>query len=170
MSKQRINSQAGFTLIEVGMGALILVVGFIGIIQAVTIGSQMLDTAQKQQVAVQIIDAEIERLRAGALDASSISTLINGTTYTITVDSAGSVSGNTAYFALSSNATMSALAKNFTVSMKRSDVRTNFHKIVFTVTWTGNMWTGGTVRGLAYSRSAEMYFGLNGLQLSFQKS
>ena len=97
-------------MIEVGMASLILVVGFVGIIQAVTIGSQMIDTAQKQQVAVQIIDAEIERLRSGALDASSISGLTSGTAYTITVDSAGAVSGNTAYFALSSNTAMSSLA------------------------------------------------------------
>ena len=54
------------------MGAFILVVRFVGIIQAVTIGSQMVDTAQKQSVTVQIINAEIERLCGGALDASVV--------------------------------------------------------------------------------------------------
>jgi Tfp pilus assembly protein PilV len=171
MTKQRLQSQAGFTLIEVGMGALILVVAFIGLIQAVTIGTQMLDTANKQQIAIQIIDAEIEKLRAGQV--TDISGLTDGATYTIAVNSAGSVTGDTSYFALASNTTMAAQARDFTVSLVKTNVRsspTGFRKVVFTVTWTGNAWIGDTARGRTYTRTAEMFFGLNGLQLSFQKS
>lgn len=162
MSKQRISSQAGFTLIEVGMGALILVVGFIGLIQAVTIGSQMLNVAQKERVAMEIMDAEIEELRAGL--ASDISSLTNSQVYTVTVNAAGtSVSGDATKFALTSNTSLMAQAKSFTCSFVKTNTRTNFRRVIYTVTWTGNT-------GRSYSRTAEMYFGLNGLQLSYQKS
>ena len=164
MSKQRINtSQAGFTLIEVGMGALILVVGFIGLIQAITIGTQMLDTARKQQVANQIIDTEIERLRAGSF--ATVSGLTGGTTYSVTVNADGTaVVGDAAQFSgLSANAAMMRQAKSFTCSLVKTNVRSNFNKIAYTITWTGNT-------GRIYSRTAEMFFGLNGLQLSYQKS
>lgn len=45
------------------MGATILVVGLMGLIQAVTIGSEMLATARRQTLAAQILDHEIEQLR-----------------------------------------------------------------------------------------------------------
>jgi Tfp pilus assembly protein PilV len=102
MTKQRLQSQAGFTLIEVGMASLILVVGFIGMIQAVTIGTQMLDTARKQQIAMQIIDGEIEYRRAGSL--ATLAALTSAQDYTITVDATGSsATGDTGQFLLSNN-------------------------------------------------------------------
>ena len=63
MSKQRIKSQAGFTLIEVGMAALILVVGFIGMIRAMTFTAGLMDHARRQTIAAQILTHEIEQLR-----------------------------------------------------------------------------------------------------------
>ncbi len=45
------------------MAAAILVVGFMGMIQAVTIGSEMMATARRQTLANQIITHEIEQLR-----------------------------------------------------------------------------------------------------------
>jgi Tfp pilus assembly protein PilV len=172
MSKQRITSPAAFTLFEVGVGALILVVGFIGLIQAVTIGTQLLDTAQKEQIAIQIIDAEIEKLRAGTVaDIVDLTepggytmTLTESGEYTITVTDTGAVlSGATTRFALAGNPSLMAQAKGFTCSMVKTDIRADFRKVAYTVTWKGNT-------GRSYSRSAEMYFGLNGLQLSYQKS
>ena len=162
MSKQRISSAAGFTLFEVGVGALILVVGFIGLIEAVTIGTQLLDTAQKEQVAVQIIDGEIEKLRAGVV--ADLADLTNGEVYTVTVDDSGlPVSGYPPRFALAGNPSLMAQAKGITCSLVKTDVRADFRRVAYTVTWKGNT-------GRSYSRSAEMYFGLNGLQLSYQKS
>ncbi len=63
MSRARITSQAGFTLIEVGMAALILVVAFIGMIRALTFTSGLMDHARRQTVATQILTHEIEQLR-----------------------------------------------------------------------------------------------------------
>jgi len=55
--------QAAFSIIDVMMGATILVVGLMGLIQAVTIGSEMLATARRQTLAAQILDQQIENLR-----------------------------------------------------------------------------------------------------------
>ena len=166
---------AGFTLVEVMMATTILVVGFIGMIQAVTINSEVLDTARKQQVATQIMEAEIERLRASSW--SVISGLPSSGT--ITIDSSGTISGNETSFALSNytttnaddNTALASLAKGFTCSYTRSFMRPNaatsstvtFLSITYTVSWTSNT-------GRAYSRSTQAYFGENGLHLSFQRS
>jgi prepilin-type N-terminal cleavage/methylation domain-containing protein len=56
-------SAHGFTLVEVMMAALILTVGFMGLVQAVTISSGMMDTARRQTLAAQILNHEIESLR-----------------------------------------------------------------------------------------------------------
>jgi prepilin-type N-terminal cleavage/methylation domain-containing protein len=175
MPPQGNSRRAGFTLVEVMMAATILVVGFIGLIQAVTIGSETLDTARKQQVATQIIAAEIEQLRAGAW--ATIANL--PATATITIDSTGTASGNETSFALCNytsgngddNTALLALAKGFTCSYTRTRLRptgatastVTFLKFVYTVTWTSN--TGRT-----YSRTTETYFGMNGLHLSYQRS
>ena len=63
MARSRISSQAGFTLIEVGIAALILVVAFIGMIRALTFTSGLMDHARRQTVATQILTHEIEQLR-----------------------------------------------------------------------------------------------------------
>lgn len=55
--------QAAFSIVDVMMGATILVVGLMGLIQAVTIGSEMLATARRQTLAAQILDQEIENIR-----------------------------------------------------------------------------------------------------------
>ena len=157
------------------MAATILAVGFIGMIQAVTICSEMLDAARKQQVATQIMDDEIERLRSSAW--TTIASLPSSGT--ITVSTTGAISGNATSFALSNytastaddNTALCALAKGFTCSYTLTYLRpaaaisstVTFLKVVYTVTWKGN--TGRT-----YSRSTEAYLGQNGLHLSYQRS
>ena len=56
-------TSAAFTIIEVMMAAVILVVGFVGMIEAVTISARMMDAARRQTLATQIINHEIEKLR-----------------------------------------------------------------------------------------------------------
>lgn len=63
MAKTRISSQAGFTLIEVGIAALILVVAFIGMIRALAFTSGLMDHARRQTIATQILTHELEQLR-----------------------------------------------------------------------------------------------------------
>jgi len=165
----------GFTLIEVMMASAILVVGFTGLIQAITIGSEALDTTRKQQVATQIMDAEIEHLRSGAW--STIAGL--PASGSLTISPSGTISGDTTDFALTNytatasddNAALAALARGFTCSFVRTRLRpasatastVTYLRIDYTVNWTSN--TGRT-----YSRSTPAFFGQNGLHLSYQKS
>ncbi len=179
-------SQAGFTLVDVVMGAAILVVGFIAVVQAVTTGTVMLDTARKQQIAQQIIDAEIENLRASSWTYLN-STLPTSPAYeSITVDNTGSsVTNNTTnaanYFILDTDAALLLQAKGFTCKLEVFNVagRANIRRAVITVSWvtTTSSQTqnskldinSGSVTQL-HTRSGETYLTRNGLQLSFQKS
>jgi prepilin-type N-terminal cleavage/methylation domain-containing protein len=168
----------GFTIIEVMMATTILLVGFIGVIQAITIGSESLDVARKLQVANQIIAAEVEKLRGS--DWSVITSLPDSAdSATISIGPTGTISGNTAYFALSNrtattaddNTDLASLAKGFKCSLVRTYLRptsatastATFVKVTYTVTWTSN-----TNRSKNHQVSA--YFGKNGLHLSYQQS
>src|SRR2546430_812949 len=116
-----------FTLIEVMMASTILVVGFTGMIQAITIRSEALHTAPKQQVATQIMDAEIQRLRSGPW--SNIAGL--AASGSLTISPAGAISGDTTSFALTNyttaggddNVALAALARGFTCSFVRTRLR-----------------------------------------------
>jgi len=155
------DSQKAFTLIEVLMAATVLVVSFTAVIQAVTVGADMIDTARKQQIAQQIIENEISGLR---LDRwSTITSLVNSTMYTTAVNTTGTaVSGDTTQFKLGNNAPLMLQAKGFTITEIANDVRTDFRTITYKVNWTGS-------GGRAHTRTGVAYFGKNGLQLSYQK-
>jgi len=159
-----------FSLVEVMMGATVLVVGFVGLIQAITTCSELLDTAHKQQIAAQIIDGEIDNLRSSNWNA--ITSFADGTTYTMTVNSAGTgASGSYTQFELYSNTPLMAQARNFTCALTCSYLRPSsptvstvtFVKVTVAVTWTGNT-------GRIHTRSTDTYLGRYGLQLSYQKS
>ena len=153
----------------------ILLVGFIGLIQALTIGSESLDTARKQQVANQLIAAEIEKLRGGTW--TRIANLPDAAT--LTVSAGGVLSGDLTGFALSNytvattddNTALSNLARGFTCSYTRVRARptgatastVTFVQLVYTVTWTSN--TGRT-----HQHMIETHLGMNGLHLSYQQS
>src|SRR3954469_20916576 len=166
---------AAFTLVEVMMASVILVVGFSGLIQAITVGSEALDTARKQQVAIQIMDSEIERLRASSW--STIAAL--PATATLSISPTGVITGDTTGFALTNytastsddNTALAALAPGFTCSYVRARLRpaaataatVTYVRIDYTVSWTSNT-------GRVYRRSQLAFFGRNGLHLSYQKS
>lgn len=157
------------------MATTILLVGFVGLIQAVTIMSEALDTARKQQIAQQILTAEIEKLRGQSW--TTIASLPD--TASISVGSAGALSGNLTNFALSAytaatgddNTTLASLANGFTCSFVRTRLRptsataanVTFVQVLYTVTWTSN--TGRTHRVVQ-----ETFVGQNGLHLSYQQS
>ena len=63
MISPQLTRRRGFTLIEVALASTILLVGFVGMIEALAVGSEMLDTARKQTIAAQIMQGEIEYLR-----------------------------------------------------------------------------------------------------------
>lgn len=157
------------------MAATILLFGFIGVIQAVTIGSEYLDGARKLEIANQISMAEIEKLRGG--DWSTVTGLPASST--IAISTAGVISGDATQFALSNhtvatnddNTDLSLLAKGFTCTLARTYLRptsatastVTFIKITCTVTWTSN--TGRTK-----SHQVSTFLSKNGLHLSYQQS
>jgi Tfp pilus assembly protein PilV len=167
--------QRGINLIEVMMGTTILAVGFVGMIQAVTIGAESLDTARKQQIAVQIAATEIEKLRGSSW--STITAL--PASGTLTINTTGTISGDATSFALTNytaatsddHTELTALAHGFTCSFTRTFLRpasataatATFVKVIYTVRWTTN--TGRTL-----THQVDAYFGKSGLNLSYQQS
>jgi hypothetical protein len=157
------------------MATTILLVGFIGSIQALTIMSEALDTARKQQVAQQIVAAEIEKLRGK--DWATIANLPDSAS--IVVGAGATLTGDTASFALSNytsaasddNVALANLASGFTCTFTRTRLRpaaataanVTYVKLVYTVSWTSNT-------GRSHRHSIETYLGQNGLHLSYQQS
>lgn len=175
MPRLTLAGRHGFTIVEVTMAATIMLVGIVGLIDAVATMSESLDTARKQQVAVQIISAEIERLRG-----KSWSTIVNlPASATIRIGPGGAISGDATHFVLSNytadtaddNTTLASLGIGFTCTATRTWLRPSgataatatFVKMAYTITWTSNT-------GRVHSHTVETYLGQNGLHLSYQQS
>jgi prepilin-type N-terminal cleavage/methylation domain-containing protein len=183
MSPLRSNHFAtqGFTLVEVMMASAILVVGLMGMIQGVTIGSEMMATARRQTIASQILEHEIGKLRLLPWEISSsvanencISDLgdLAATTYDsdqASIDTAIAASGVT-----------------FTLARTVATVTSDLKEVSFTVTWTksgtttaataaSGSWldklsfSGSAPIARTYTRKSSAYFGKYGLNNSVQR-
>lgn len=146
------------------MAAIILTVGFMGLIQAVTICSGMMDQARRQTLASQILDHEIEELRF--LDWNGIKAL-STTTQSVAIDP----QFDNDRVALGDNLTATAPVK-FTVTRKVADVLDSLRQVTVTVTWvvtSSRKNTNGSAVQFTYVRVNSAYFGNNGLNLTFQR-
>lgn len=146
------------------MAAIILTVGFMGLIQAVTICSGMMDQARRQTLASQILDHEIEELRF--LDWNGIKAL-STTTQSVAIDP----QFDNDRVALGDNLTATAPVK-FTVTRKVADVLDSLRQATVTVTWvvtSSRKNTNGSAVQFTYARVNSAYFGNNGLNLTFQR-
>lgn len=147
----------GFTLIEVALGATILAVGFVGMIDALALGSQMLDTAHSQTIAGQIMQGEMEywRMQLWSTVTSAGSSGLNSH------DAA--VLANYPEFASTNLAALTGerftFARTVTAVPDRSDL---ILQVTMTVTWTG-------ITGKTHSRSMSSYLGRYGLDVSYRK-
>ena len=158
MSPQRkLKRQAGFSILDAMMAAIILVVGFIGLLEAMTLGSQMMDNSRRQTLAVQIITNEIDKLRLA--DWNTVSGLPISST-PITIDS-------------QFNAAIASSGATFTLTrtLTSPDPYTNIREVNFTVTWVvaSNRSNSGTLLRYTYSRTNSAYIGKYGLNLSYQR-
>ena len=141
------------------MAATILVVGFIGMIEAMTLSSAMMDTARRQTVVSQIMNHEIEKLRFASWSA------INGlptasTAMTIDSQFTSAIAASGAVYSLSRTLTS-------------PDPATNLREVNFTVTWvvrTSRHDQFGTLLSFTYTRKNSAYFGKYGLNLTYQRS
>lgn len=155
------------------MASVILVVGFIGMISALTVGSEMLATAQRQMIAAQILDHEIDRLRLNSW--ATISGLANTSAATYSSDLAAL------------NSAIAGSGVTFTLKREVSDLTTDLREITFTVTWakrgttaaattaTGSWlqrlsFSGSAPISRTYTRKSTAYFGKYGLNLNIQRS
>jgi len=160
------------------MASVILVVGFMGMITALTISSEMLATARRQTLAAQIIIGEIDKLRlqtwanlpaAGTIPPSPVS--------------AEFMDAITACGLASSNISVSRTITDLDVS---GDNVTDFKVVTFTVQWnkSGTSTTTATPEGSwldklafyhpssvsrTYTRSMSTMMGRFGLNPSIQR-
>jgi Tfp pilus assembly protein PilV len=142
----------GFTLVEVMMAAVIMVLAIVGMIQVIVSGSEMLDISRKQTIAMQVIHGQMDNIRRS--DWTQVTAL--ATSVTVDVDG-GDQSGFVFGTALPT------ITKGFRCTRTISDVRTDLKQVTFTVTWTGNT-------GRSHTRSGSTYVGKNGLYVSYQRS
>ena len=146
------------------MATVILTVGFIGLIEAVTITSGMMSNARRQTLASQILDNEIEKLRFKSW--TEIQTL----TPPSTIDSkfTAAIASSGASYSLSSTISYIDPATNsFTA------VDTGLRAVTFTVTWvvtTSRHDQSGAPLIFTYTRLNSAYFGKYGLNLTYQRS
>ena len=172
----------GFTIVEVMMASVILVVGFIGMISAITVGSEMLATARRQNLAVQIINHELEKLRY--VSFATIDAYAAGPT-SLTIDTQFSNS-----ITACGLTTDNSNAANPYIKLERSMsevVTGGMCQVTFTVTWqksgtttAATAATGSWLDILSFKRSAPIqrtyvrkgvgFFGKYGLNLSLQRS
>jgi prepilin-type N-terminal cleavage/methylation domain-containing protein len=145
-----------FTLIEVMMAALILVVGYIGMIEAVTTSSTIMDHARRQTLATQIINHELEKLRFYSW--SQIQAL-TATSPTPAIDSQFTTA-------------VAASGATFTLTRAVADPVTNIREVSYTVQWvvtTSRLKPDGSLFTLTYTRSSSAWYGKYGLSLSYQR-
>jgi len=180
MSSLRRTRSSGFTIVEVMMASLILVVGFMGMIQGITIGSEMMATARRQTLAAQIISHETEKLRLSSWTVVSALTTAS-TSVTIDTQFANAI---TACGLTTSTITLTRTTANIDTD---GDSVTDLKEVTFTVTWTksGTNTAATTATGSwfdqlsfaspspisrTYTRSATAYYGKYGLNLAYQRS
>ena len=161
------------------MAMTVLVVSFTAVIQAVTLGADMIETARKQQIAQQIIDGEIALQRISTWDWSpanyplgcvGILEMVNaGGICRIKVDDTGTAIDDTVnvrddrdYFILDNNAELLKQAHGFTCQARAQSIKTDMIGITWTVTWS-------TASGRSHTLTGVAYFTKNGLHLSYQK-
>ncbi len=149
--------RSGFTLVEVMVAAGVMVLGMVGMIHVITQGSQMLDLARKQTVAMQIIHGQIENIRL--MTWAQVNNLDNN--ITVWVRASDDAYNRSEGFDFGTNIT--SVSTGFRCKREITAVRTDMVQVTYTVTWTGNT-------GRSFSRTSSTYLGKNGLYVTYQRS
>jgi len=172
------------------MGSLVLVVGLMGMIQAVIAGAEMLSTARRQTLAAQIISHQIEGLRYYRWDDPNSTTDIVGlaTAETaIAIDSQFDSTITANGLIKGTSTTLSYPTRTLVLTRTVSDVVSgSLRQVTFTVKWT----KGGTTTAASaptgswldqlsfqraepirrdYTRSISTYYGRDGLNQSYRR-
>ena len=147
----RLRERSGFTLIEVALASTILLVGFVGMIEALAVGSEMLDTARKQNIAGQIVQGEVEYLRMQSW--SAVSSLAS---------TAPDYLSNYPEFSSTSLATVAGTTFTFSRQVISPNPHPNIRQVALTISWT-------SITGKPHTRSCNAYVGKFGLDVAYQK-
>ena len=176
------------------MATAVTLVAVVGLIQAVTIGAEMLDVSRKQTIAMQIIRNEIEGVHLK--DWATVSTFPNSASITVNNQGTGlawcfttnpNIVNPTAEkaFALTNytnsytppypttpnppanddNTNLLSAARNFTLSLSVTNITGRSNFLVLTYTVT---WTSGNRRKVL-TRTGTTYYGKNGLNLYYRR-
>jgi hypothetical protein len=86
-----LSSQRGFTLVEVAIGAFILVFVFLGALAALQLGFRLMEAARNTTLADQILQSEIEDIRL--YNWTKVSSLVSPAPITVPAEVAGQFSG-----------------------------------------------------------------------------
>lgn len=161
---------------------MVLVVGFMGMITALTISSEMLATARRQTLAAQIITSEMDRLRLTAwadLPAAGTRSLTIDSGFANAISACGLTTSNTP----TPSITLSLAVADLDVN---SDGVVDFKDVQLSVQWTKSGSNTATATpagswldklafyqpssaGRTYTRSMSTLVGRTGLNLSFQR-
>jgi Tfp pilus assembly protein PilV len=180
----KISAADAFTLFEVMMATIVTLVAIVGLIQAVTIGSEMQDVARKQATAMQIIRNEIDGVHlqswatvsafptSASITINSAGTGLQACTPAATGQSAFALTNYTTSYtppftkqANDDNTRLMALAQGFVCSLAITTItgRSNFLVLTYSVTWTGGN------RQKTYTRSGTTYYGASGLNVYYRR-
>ena len=151
-------SRHAFTIAEVMVAAVVLLIAVVGLFEAVTVGAGMLNVSRKQTIALQIIRTEIEAVHLNSAWTSTPPA--DGTVGPVAVDTITNLSP-LGYPELTSQRN---LGKGYTVTRIISPVRSGANwlkKVTFTVTWT-------EAAGRTYTRTGYTYCAKNGFNALYQ--
>lgn len=163
---------ASFTVVEVMMATLILMVGFIGLIEAVALTTNAMDHARRQSLAAQILAHHVEEYYlANWATISGLSTTSAAVAIDSQFDAARQALGDdllATTFATSTASVRFSLAR-----VANADPVTNIREIKFTVSWvvkTSRRDAAGNRLTFTHTRSTAAWYGKNGLHLSYNQS
>ncbi len=143
------------TIVEVCIASTVVLIGVVGLIQALTIGAAMLETSRSQTLAAQIIQHEIGQLRLLEWDDTGTSAK------DADILALGTDNAYTALSAKPDSYPFKTVAPAFAVKKTVSNVQTDLRRVVLSVQWTSK------VTGRTYTRTGETYLGKNGLHASY---
>jgi hypothetical protein len=123
-----------------------------GMIQGITVGSEMMATARRQTIAAEILDHEIGKLRVK--DWSYINSLSSAASATYSSDLA------------SINTAIAASGVSFTLASTVTTITTDLREVAFTGSWLDQLsFSGPSPIARTYTRMSTAYFGKYGLNL-----
>lgn len=155
------------------MASVILVVGFMGMIQAVTIGSEMLATARRTTLAAQILNHEMEKLRLASwasLPAAGATSVTIDAQFDDAIRSCGLAPSDIALSRTTVDVITSEMKEiTFTVTWQKSGTTTAASTT--TGTWLQRLsFSRSTPVSRTYTRSTTSWFTQHGLNHAIQRS